>query len=452
MSSMENKESEGNMDEATSDPKTKVLKKKKRKGKNQESSSKSKETVKAWWVPKADNEPKEEKELNNVTLKFVAKQSDFGIPQVPIEVPENADSEELNKIVSSFLEKAGDVEEIPTFEFLVGEKILLSTIGNHLTELGISYELTTEVQYFERYPPPAPKDNLEHDDWVSSVKSSGEWLVTGCYDNTVQLWDISGMERGRGKRAHKLTIPAHKAPVKAVSWLNKKGAIKSFVSVESLGVERNGTKFATGSWDNTIKIWDGAISNSEGVGHEEEPDKKKVKKSKSQRLKTPIYTFVGHSESVSGIDWIDNNHFLSCSWDHSIRLWDIQAAGKITQINGSVAFFCLSYSPLNRTVLAGCADRQIKLYDPRAREGNIVQNKFSNHTKWVPSVMWSPHNENLFVSGSYDHKIKVWDRRSATSSLYNLLGHDEKVLSVDWSHADHIASGSADCTAQIYST
>lgn len=87
-------------------------------------------------------------------------------------------------------------------------------------------------------------------------------------------------------------------------------------------------------------------------------------------FQTPIYTFVGHSESVSGIDWIDNNHFLSCSWDHSIRLWDIQAAGKITQINGSVAFFCLSYSPLNRTVLAGCADRQIKLYDPRAR-GNM---------------------------------------------------------------------------------
>lgn len=33
---------------------------------------------------------------------------------------------------------------------------------------------------------------------------------------------------------------------------------------------------------------------------------------------------------------------------------------------------------------------------------------------------------------------------------FDLCGHDEKVLSVDWSHHKHVASGSADCTAQIY--
>ena len=54
-------------------------------------------------------------------------------------------------------------------------------------------------------------------------------LVTGCYDNTVQLWSTQKILEGQGKGAHKLTIPAHQASVKAISWIDSKGPTKTFV-------------------------------------------------------------------------------------------------------------------------------------------------------------------------------------------------------------------------------
>lgn len=44
-------------------------------------------------------------------------------------------------------------------------------------------------------------------------------------------------------------------------------------------------------------------------------------------------------------------------------------------------------------------------------EGSIVKIGFMSHMGWVPSVSWSPLNENLFISGSYDMLMKMWDIR-----------------------------------------
>ena len=44
-------------------------------------------------------------------------------------------------------------------------------------------------------------------------------------------------------------------------------------------------------------------------------------------------------------------------------------------------------------------------------EGAIVKGSFSSHTGWVSSVAWSPNNEHLFISGSYDCLLKLWDTR-----------------------------------------
>lgn len=77
----------------------------------------------------------------------------------------------------SFVISAGNTEELPDFEFLAGGQLVQGPIGEHLTNLNISLEGTIQLEYFERHPPPTPKDNLEHDDWVSSVMSCGDWSV-----------------------------------------------------------------------------------------------------------------------------------------------------------------------------------------------------------------------------------------------------------------------------------
>ena len=55
-----------------------------------------------------------------------------------------------------------------------------------------------------------------------------------------------------------------------------------------------------------------------------------------------------------------------------MQVWDTEMGGLKTEIVGNKAFFSLSYSEENRSLLATGADRSIRLYDPRATEGNLV--------------------------------------------------------------------------------
>ena len=83
-------------------------------------------------------------------------------------------------------------------------------------------------------------------------------------------------------------------------------------------------------------------------------------------------------------------------------------------------------------------------------EGSLVKNVFTSHTQWVQSVRWSTTDENLFISGGYDNLLKLWDRRSPNAPLFDLTGHENKVLCCDWSNPKVMVSGGADYTVRIY--
>lgn len=75
---------------------------------------------------------------------------------------------------------------------------------------------------------------------------------------------------------------------------------------------------------------------------------------------------------------------------------------------------------------------------------------FTSHTLWVSAVTWSQHDEHLFLSGSYDECVKLWDTRCPRAPLYDLSGHEGKVLCVDWSNPRHLVSGGTDNSVHIF--
>jgi ribosome biogenesis protein YTM1 len=119
---------------------------------------------------------------------------------------------------------------------------------------------------------------------------------------------------------------------------------------------------------------------------------------------------------------------------------------------GSKAFFGVAYSPLCKLIVAASADRHIRLYDSRASSGADIKCTFSSHTAWVSCVAWSPKHEHQFVSGSYDQLLKLWDTRCPRAPLYDMAGHDDKILAADWSLPQYMMSGGADNQLKIFKT
>lgn len=127
-----------------------------------------------------------------------------------------------------------------------------------------------------------------------------------------------------------------------------------------------------------------------------------------------------------------------------------QNCGLQNEIVGQKAFLSTSWSPLSNTLITSSADRHIRLYDPRSAEGALCKTTFTSHTLWVSSVAWCDYDEHLFMSGSFDSCVKMWDTRSYKAPLYDLNGHDGKVLAVDWTNSKYLVSGGSDNSLHIF--
>ena len=61
-----------------------------------------------------------------------------------------------------------------------------------------------------------------------------------------------------------------------------------------------------------------------------------------------------------------------------------------------------------------------------------------------------PRREEVFVSGGHDDLVKMWDWRSCRTPLYDLKGHEDKVMCVDWGERGVVASGGADNDMKLF--
>lgn len=402
-----------------------------------------------------------------VQVRFVTKQEQYAVPDTPYAIQSNVQSTDLNTLVNAVLkETVPSHQKSVEFDFLVCGELLCSPLSEHLQEKGVSTEETLEIEYLERFPAPTPQDCLMHDDWVSTVQAHGNWILSGSYDNSIHIWSTKGQ--------HKLAIPGHTSPVKAVSWVSFNGDQAVFASgshdqsamlwvwnvtnnsvdcvvtcrghekgVECLAVSADAGRFATGSWDNTICLWSASLSEEDNV-----PAKKRSKPEHS-KAREPLTTLKGHREAVSAVRWMDFNTVISSGWDHLLKLWDCELGGIKQDIAGNKAFFDVDWSPLNNNIITASADRHIRLYDPRSTE-SIVKTTFTSHTGWVQAVRWSTTRDTLFLSAGYDGQVKLWETRSPRTPLYELSGHEDKVLCCDWSNPALLVSGSCDNTLRIF--
>jgi len=188
-----------------------------------------------------------------------------------------------------------------------------------------------------------------HTDRITAILILDSLLITASQDSKVIIWDST-----TGKIKHHFT--------------EHTGAINSLDNIGDL--------LLSSSEDNSICLW--SISGGK-LNHK----------------------FVGHLGAVTCCKFLDQERFVSCSKDKTIRLWNVSSKDAIKILEG--------------------------------------------HQDWVKAIAVSA---KLIVSCSFDHTARIWDISSG-ECLHVLSGHSGTITCLDFNDSV-VATGSSDATVRIW--
>ncbi|KAL6810020.1 hypothetical protein J3E69DRAFT_179767 [Trichoderma sp. SZMC 28015] len=224
----------------------------------------------------------------------------------------------------------------------------------------------------------------------------------GLLNGIVGVWDM--------KSTYLQTFESHKKPVLSVVF------------------SPNNQLLASGSSDDTIKVWD--ITSG-----------------------ACLQTLEGHKNSINSVIFCPNGHRLtSGSSDSTIRVWDIDSGVCLQTLedheNSVNSVNSVVFSPDGQQLASGSEDGTVGIWDI---ESGTCLRTFKGNNLSINSVVFSPNGQQL-ASGSDDHTVRIWDVKS-DDHLQSQEGHDDNVSSVIFSpNGQLLASDSYDDTVRVWDT
>jgi WD40 repeat protein len=280
-----------------------------------------------------------------------------------------------------------------------------------------------------------------------AIDPEGALLISGSWDNTLKLWDLKtgevqetlGQERASVIRDVALdpytqrfasasddgTIDIWKLDRQGETFT---GELEQTIAghlgpVYAIAISPDGLVLASGSEDNTIKIW--AIETGD-----------------------LLHTLTHHRGPVRAVAISpDGQTLISGAGDATIKIWDLETGAlQYTLMDHNRLVRGLAISPDGKTLASASWDRTLKIWDLETGE---LQNTLIGHTDLVVSVAISPDGSTL-VSGSDDDTIKIWDLATG-EKLATLTNHLSDVFSLAFSlDGKTLVSGSWDQTIQVW--
>jgi WD40 repeat protein len=254
--------------------------------------------------------------------------------------------------------------------------------------------------------------------YAVALNADGTKLVTGGQDGNVYLWTVPAFKAGQTTRA----------AIDTATRLSGHG-----ITVECVAFSPDGKRIASGSWDNTAKLYDAAGKD--------------------------VATLRGHNRGVMAVAFSPESSLLATvTGDHTapvageVRLWDATDGadrgllGKHDDMALGVAF-----GPDGKTVVSVGRDRALREWDVASRtERRALRapDGAAEESKIVQAVAYSPDGKLLAVAGE-GGEIAIWSvaDRKVTAKL---TGHTGPVHALAWSRDGKLASASGDKTAVLW--
>ncbi|KAL0978929.1 hypothetical protein UPYG_G00177960 [Umbra pygmaea] len=160
--------------------------------------------------------------------------------------------------------------------------------------------------------------------------------------------------------------------------------------------------------------------------------------------------FKGHTKGVHVADFTsDRYHIMTGSDDYTCCLWDIPNSTELTSYKEHTDYIrCGTTSKLNKDLfITGSYDHTLRVFDTRMARS--VMNM--DHNQPVESVLLYP-SEGLLVSAGGRY-VKVWDLLKGGQPLVSLKHHHKTVTSLCLgSNGQRLLSASLDRHVKIYNT
>ncbi|MHA1945495.1 MAG: WD40 domain-containing protein [Candidatus Hodarchaeales archaeon] len=201
--------------------------------------------------------------------------------------------------------------------------------------------------------------------------------------------------------------------------------------VRSVSFSPDGRVIASGSMDETIRLWNVTTGNEV---HLSSPQGK-----------------VGYVYSVAFSP--DGSILASSHGDGTVKLWSTTNGELVHTMSHSpnVRVTSVNFSPNGAILASGSADETLKLWD--ITSGTEIEQPMIRHANGVNSVIFSPDGTVLASCGA-DNVIRLWSVPNGIELQQSPLeGHDNEVYSIDFSpDGTLLVSGSADETIRIWYT
>lgn len=279
--------------------------------------------------------------------------------------------------------------------------------------------------------------------WGASFSPDGIHLATGSRDGTARVWDISP----EGSRDWVTFAPSAGSPL-AYSADGTRLAITSSgtakildaltgkelltfsgghtQSIKSVAFSPDGSRLATSSTDQTVKVWDLATGKQ------------------LLSLSTPTFAFpAGLRVAFSP----DGQRIAAASSENSARVWDVATGKELLALRGHTQpVVGATYSPDGSRIATPCLDGTAKVWDAATGKELLT---LSGHKAGLWVVSFSPDGKRI-ATASQDGTAKVWD--AATGQLLlTLSGHLGNVFDAVFSpDSTRLATASMDGTIKLW--